>query len=148
MGEHKLDTDLPAYLLEEQVGYLIRLSGQRHTAIFQAMAPYALTPTQFSALVRLAQMGPCSQNELGRRAAMDVATIKGVVDRLRSRGMIVSAPDPKDKRRSVLSISPQFTGIINDLYRAGHRISAETMAPLDDAEQQVLMKLLRKISGL
>jgi len=30
----------------------------------------------------LTETGPCSQNLLGRLTAMDVATIKGVIDRL------------------------------------------------------------------
>ncbi|MEM9319146.1 MAG: MarR family transcriptional regulator [Pseudomonadota bacterium] len=148
MADDTIDATDQAYVLEDQVGYLIRLSGQRHATIFQMLAPYGLTPTQFSALIRLAQLGPCSQNELGRRAAMDVATIKGVVDRLRDRGMIIAAPDPKDKRRSVLSIAPEHVGKVDQLYRAGLAISRETMKPLSAAEQKTLTALLRKISGL
>ena len=93
------------YLLEEQVGYLMRLAGQRHATIFQSLAPFGLTPTQFSALVKLLEVGECSQNELGRKTAMDVATIKGVVDRLRQRDLVVVRPDPADKRRSLISLS-------------------------------------------
>jgi hypothetical protein len=44
-----------------------------------------LTPTQWAALAKLTETGPCSQNQLGRLAAMDVATIKGVIDRLTAR---------------------------------------------------------------
>jgi DNA-binding MarR family transcriptional regulator len=134
------------YVLEEQVGYLIRLAGQRHTAIFQAMAPLRLTPTQFSAMIRLAQRGPCSQNELGRRASMDVATIKGVVDRLRDRGMIIATPDAKDKRRSILAIAPDYQDVITDLFQAGLAISEETLKPLSTDERKTLVALLKKIS--
>lgn len=134
------------YVLEDQIGYLIRLAGQRHAAIFQGAAPMGLTPTQFSALIRLAQMGPCSQNELGRRAAMDVATIKGVVDRLRDRGMITVAPDPTDKRRSILSIAPSFEGLVQDLIAAGFAISDATLDPLNPQERQTLLTLIKKIS--
>jgi DNA-binding MarR family transcriptional regulator len=147
LADQALEDANLTYVLDEQVGYLIRLTGQRHTAIFQSMAPYGLTPTQFSALVRLAQLGPCSQNELGRRAGIDVATIKGVVDRLRDRGMITMAPDPKDKRRSVLSIAPDYAHIPEELYRAGHAITEETLKPLDQQERDMLLGLLQKISG-
>jgi DNA-binding MarR family transcriptional regulator len=147
LAEDALDAQELDYVLEDQIGYLIRLSGQRHSMIFQAMAPFGLTPTQFSAIIRLVQMGPCSQNELGRRAAMDVATIKGVVDRLRAKGIVVSSPDPKDKRRSVLSIAPQHAGMVDELYRAGLEISEETLRPLSTADRATLIALLKKISG-
>ena len=68
-----------AYVLDAQVGYLMRLANQRHSSLFQDTMPFNLTATQFAALVKLYENGTCSQNELGRQTAMDVATIKGVV---------------------------------------------------------------------
>jgi len=136
------------YRLEEQVGFLLRLAGQRHAAIFQEMAPCGLTPTQFAALVRLAQSGACSQNELGRRTAMDVATIKGVVDRLRAKGMVTVEPDPDDRRRSMLSITPEYEARAEGFFNAGKAISRETLKPLTETESQTLLRLLGKIGGL
>ncbi len=135
----------PEYRLDGQVGFLLRMAWQRHHGIFNDLAPFDLTPTQFSALVRLAQLGSCSQNELGRRTAMDVATIKGVIDRLRKKGLINTAPDPMDKRRTLLSVSDNFKGLESVLHEAGHKITAKTLAPLSDDEQVVFLDLLRKI---
>ena len=70
------------YMLDEQVGFLLRRVSQRHLGIFAERIP-DLTATQFAALAKLCEVGPVSQNELGRRTAMDAATIKGVIDRLR-----------------------------------------------------------------
>lgn len=39
------------YILEDQVGFMLRVAGQRHSTIFQLLAPLNLTPTQFSAVV-------------------------------------------------------------------------------------------------
>ena len=77
-----------AYDLDEQVGYLLRLASQRHAGIFQNIISKDLTPTQFSVLIRLAEKGDLSQNRLGRLAALDTATTKGVVDRLRAKSLI------------------------------------------------------------
>ena len=41
--------DVP-YVLDDQIGYLMRLATQRHTAIFQEAMAEGLTPTQFSVL--------------------------------------------------------------------------------------------------
>src|SRR5688500_20226122 len=73
------------YVLEDQVGYCLRLAMQRHTAIFMSSMIEDLTQPQFAALAKLHVVGRCSQNQLGRLVALDVATIKGVVDRLEAR---------------------------------------------------------------
>ena len=94
------------YVLERQVGFVMRRAVQRHIAIFSALIP-EMTPTQFAALAKLCELGQASQNELGRLTAMDVATIKGVVDRLRARSLISSAPLESDKRRLMLTPTRQ-----------------------------------------
>jgi MarR family transcriptional regulator, lower aerobic nicotinate degradation pathway regulator len=135
-----------SYCLDDQVGYLLRLASQRHANIFQTRTIAGLTPTQFSALIRISEQGTCSQNRLGRLAAMDVATIKGVVDRLRQKGLIVAGPDPDDKRRTLISLSPKGAALVGDMQKVGHAITAETLKPLSAAEQRNLVRLLRKLA--
>ncbi|WP_039017171.1 MarR family winged helix-turn-helix transcriptional regulator [Halocynthiibacter namhaensis] len=137
------------YQLDDQIGYVLRLITQRHTAIFQECAqgilPGGLTPTQFSALLRIHSVGTCSQNRLGRMAAMDVATIKGVVDRLKRKGLIELAPDPEDRRRTKITLSETGEALIPLLKQTGTQITAETLKSLSDAEAEQLMILLKKM---
>ena len=77
------------YLLDEQAGFLMRIAMQRHTSIFTSRMIEGLTQTQFAALSKLYEVGPCSQNHLGRLIYLDAATIKGVVDRLHLRGLVI-----------------------------------------------------------
>lgn len=135
-----------AYILEDQVGYLLRLASQRHAAIFQKHAVQNLTPTQFTTLLRVAEQGDVSQNHLGRLAAMDVATIKGVVDRLKAKGLMQSRPDQVDKRRSIISLTDKGADLIDDLKQTGLIITEDTLAPLTAQERRTLANLLRKIS--
>src|SRR6266850_4662337 len=81
------------YVLDEQVGFLLRVAMQRHTAIFMSRMIADLTQTQFAALAKLFTAGPCSQNQLGRLIYLDAATTKGVVDRLGMRGLVTARPD-------------------------------------------------------
>ena len=104
-----------------------------------------LTPTQFSALVKLLEVGECSQNELGRKTAMDVATIKGVVDRLRQRDLVVVRPDPADKRRSLISLSQDVQGTAQSLYDAGFEILAIATASSELSKGMKVAKV-QKIS--
>lgn len=137
--------DAADYRLDDQIGYLLRLASQRHATIFLENAAHGLTPTQFAVLVRLDELGECSQNELGRRAAMDVATVKGVVDRLRAKGLIRLRPDPDDRRRTLISLSMADSGLLPALHAAGREITRLTLKPLTKAEQKTLLRLIRKI---
>lgn len=134
------------YVLDEQIGFILRLAQQRHTTLFAECFNNDVTPTQWAAISKLMQIGECSQNLLGRHTAMDVATIQGVVERLKKRNLLMSKPDPDDKRRVVLSVSKEG----EELYRR-HLASAKaateaTLGALNAAERQQLNELLKKIA--
>ena len=94
------------YVLDAQIGYVLRRVTQRHLALFSDAIP-EVTTTQFAVLARLAELGPQSQNALGRETALDAATIKGVVDRLARQGLVSTFPDPDDRRRLTVDLSEE-----------------------------------------
>ncbi len=132
------------YDLDAQIGFLMRRANQRHLAIF-ATHIADVTPMQFAVLARLAQKGAMSQNALGRAVAMDAATIKGVVDRLRARDLIKGEPDDRDRRRVTLQISDAGQALFDRCVAPAFGISARTLDPLNDAEQKVLLGLLARL---
>ena len=136
---------LGGYRLEDQVGFYLRRAGQRHAAIFAEHMTDALTPTQWAALVKLAEFESLSQNLLGRETAMDAATIKGVVDRLQKRGFVATGPDPEDGRRMRVSITRDGLAAVEAGTAAATKITTETLKPLDAAERRQLVELLRRI---
>lgn len=133
-----------AYELDDQVGFLMRRANQRHLSIFSDHVA-DLTPTQFAALAKLCALGTVSQNALGRATAMDAATIKGVVDRLRLKDLVSSAPDPSDQRRVLLKPTAAGWDLYEVLAPMAQQLSAETLAPLNAAEQTIFLLLLRKL---
>src|ERR1700676_788613 len=101
-----------SYVIQDQVGFLMRVAMQRHTAIFMSLIPHQLTQTQFAALAKLVEVGTCSQNHLGRLIYLDAATIKGVVDRLGLRGFVTTGSDPNDRRRRAVSLTEKGAHIM------------------------------------
>src|SRR5215510_11129687 len=132
----------PLYVLDEQIGFILRQVWQRHAAIFARDIGINLTPTQWAALAKLAETGPCSQNQLGRLTAMDVATIKGVIDRLSARGLTETSPDPDDGRRLLVSLTRAGQQMAEKAAPNALAISRETLAPLDARERETLFALL------
>ena len=133
-----------SYVLERQVGFVMRRAVQRHIAIFSALIP-EMTPTQFAALAKLCELGQASQNELGRLTSMDVATIKGVVDRLRSRDLISSAPLESVRRRLMLAPTRKGRALYRKYAAQAAEVTRQTLAPLDADEQRQLMTLLERL---
>jgi DNA-binding MarR family transcriptional regulator len=133
------------YVLDEQGGFLMRVAMQRHTSIFTSRMIEGLTQTQFAALAKLYEVGPCSQNHLGRLIYLDAATIKGVVDRLHLRGFVTALNDPKDRRRRAVSLTDRGRQVTETAMRVAAEITAATLAPLTADEQRQISKLLRKL---
>ncbi|WP_316202491.1 MULTISPECIES: MarR family winged helix-turn-helix transcriptional regulator [unclassified Bradyrhizobium] len=134
-----------AYVLDDQIGFILRQVWQRHTMIFARDIGSNLTPTQWAALSKLVETGPCSQNQLGRFTAMDVATIKGVIDRLTARGLTETSPDPQDGRRLLVSLTRAGQQLAEKTAPLALAISKETLAPLDAKERETLLSLLNRL---
>ena len=135
------------YILEDQVGHILRRANQRHAAIFfEGLGDRQLTPMQFAALAKIGDEGEVSQNQLGRLTAMDPATILGVVKRLRERKLILARPDPDDRRRSLWSLSATGEKLLADAVPAAQAITDKTLEPLSKAERKAFLDLLRKLA--
>jgi DNA-binding MarR family transcriptional regulator len=132
-------------VLEEQIGFILRQVNQRHTTIFANRIGDELTPTQWAALVKLREIGPCSQNFLGRLTAMDAATIKGVVDRLTKRRLTETTPDPEDSRRRLVALTAAGERLLRERVAAAAEITEMTLAPLAAADRATLLRLLKKL---
>ena len=132
-------------MLDEQVGFLLRVAMQRHTAIFMSRMIEDLTQTQFAALAKLLAVGPCSQNQLGRLIYLDAATTKGVVDRLEARHLVTVCPDPHDRRRRAIALTKTGRTVAAKATRVARKITRETLVPLSAAEQSSVLRLLKKL---
>ncbi|MBV9558545.1 MAG: MarR family transcriptional regulator [Pseudolabrys sp.] len=136
----------PGYVLDEQIGFLLRVAMQRHTAIFMSRMIEQLTQTQFAAMSKLHEVGPCSQNHLGRLIYLDAATIKGVVGRLSLRGFVTVVDDPNDKRRRAIALTDRGRRVTEAAIKVAAEITEETLRPLSADERRAVARLLKRLS--
>jgi DNA-binding MarR family transcriptional regulator len=135
-----------AYVLEDQVGFLLRCAHQRATEDFNAtMGRFAVTPTQFAALSKLDDLESVSQNQLGRLTRMDPATVSGVVGRLIGRGLVRQSPDARDARLVLLALTPTGRSAVLEMKAAAAEVSRRTLQPLEPAEADALLRALARI---
>jgi DNA-binding MarR family transcriptional regulator len=132
------------YRLDDAVGFLLRRANQRHLSVFGAVIP-EVTTTQLAALARLFELGPMSQNQLGRVTAMDAATIKGVVGRLVNRRLVDTAPSAEDRRRLIVDLTPEGRALFEGLRARAMEATERTLAPLSAAERERFLAMLRRL---
>jgi DNA-binding MarR family transcriptional regulator len=134
------------YVLEEQIGFILRCVSQRHTTIFADLIGDSLTPAQWTTMVKLYEVGSLAQNSLSRVTAIDAATIKGVIDRLSARGFIETKSDPDDGRRLIINLTDLGSRTVERSLPKAIAITKQTLEPLNSREQETLLRLLSKIA--
>ena len=132
------------YQLASQIGFNLRRANQRHVAIFASHVD-GVTPTQFAALARIFESKVVSQNKLGRLTAMDSATIKGVVERLKTKGLVTSRPDDNDQRLRLIELTPAGIDLFKTARAQALIARQETVAPLNETEIAEFERLLAKL---
>lgn len=134
------------YVFSEQVGHLLRRVYQRHTALFQQYIPDSqLTAAQFVVLCSLHDQGSSSLAEVVKATVIDQATIRGVVDRLKQRGLISVDHDRVDRRKVVIELTDEGRDLVRTMQPFARRITQGTYGRLNPAERLALDFLLRKM---
>ncbi|MCS2608105.1 MarR family winged helix-turn-helix transcriptional regulator [Halomonas dongshanensis] len=146
-GDHPTPSQ-QGYDFSEQVGHLLRKAYQRHIAIFQRHATdKQLTAIQFVALCTVMERGPSSLTDIVNATAIDPATIRGVIKRLKAREWVRLSTDPRDQRKVMVVITEAGEALIEEMVPEAKRISDDTMANLNPAERVALMHLLEKMNA-
>lgn len=140
------DTSEESYDFSAQIGHLLRRAYQRHTALFQQYIPDShLTAAQFVVLCALAAHGGCSVIEIVKITVIDQATIRGVIERLKSRQLLDVVQDAKDKRKVVVTLTALGQRVVAEMQPFGHLITKQTLGALNPAECVALTYLLNKM---
>ena len=144
--DNNLERSIKNYDVTKQPGHLLRKALQHHLAIFQQLSPEpSVTGPQFALLCALRDHGPSPLTLIGRVVVMDPATTRGIVERLRERGLVSFSRDVNDRRQVIVSIKPAGLQILRRMIPAAIEISAATVGNLNVAEQVALRFLLEKM---
>jgi DNA-binding MarR family transcriptional regulator len=90
--------------------------------------PYRLRPSEFTGALMLTSSGTTKR-----------------LDRLEQAGLITRAPDPADRRGTLITLTPKGLELIDNVTEAHLDNERQLLASLSDTEQSRLADLLRKL---
>lgn len=137
-------TDIPIDLMA-QPGHLARRLQQSSYLLWTSMVSEDVTAPQLVVLNVLAANPGIDQRTLGEHASLDRSTVADVVSRLVRRGLVERLRDPSDRRRNILQLTPDGRGALEDVAPRTLAMNRVLLSPLAAEEQEVLMKLLRRL---
>jgi MarR family transcriptional regulator, lower aerobic nicotinate degradation pathway regulator len=110
-----------------------------------ALAEEGVRRHHYAVLATLADHGPASQAELGRRLWIDRSDMHAVLADLERAGLVTRERDAGDRRRNVVAVTPAAGAALS---RWDARVAAAQdalLAPLDAAERDALTRLLERL---
>ena len=107
------------------------------------LAPLGLTPAQSRALRIIGQdPGPPRMSALADRLGIVPRSATTVVDALVSAGLVTRAPDPANRRATLVSPTEEGRRTLSRMWQARRDAAAETFAALTPAQRETLRELL------
>jgi MarR family transcriptional regulator for hemolysin len=113
----------------------------------ELIAEHGLTGVQLGLLNRLARTDGLVQAELGRRMAIEPATLTGIVQRLEREGWVRRACDAENRRLQRVWLTDKARQELPELQRLQTRHRRRALAGLSPAEIARLEELLDRIEG-
>ncbi|MFV2100853.1 MarR family winged helix-turn-helix transcriptional regulator [Micromonospora sp. LOL_024] len=131
---HRLHTT-PSWLLTQTAAHAARL-------ISAALDRHHARGYHYRLLAALDDTGPASQAHLGRRSGIDRSDVVSTLNDLAGRHLVRREPDPDDRRRNLVSITPAGRRELTHLQQALDTTQEALLAPLDPAQRHELVHLL------
>src|ERR1700761_1099607 len=100
-----------------------------------------LNPRHIAALEQLLD-GPVTVSELAARLGLTLTTVSGVLADLDRAGFIERHPDPADRRRTIVAISPAQATLIGEWLDGAASPIARVLDKLSPSEQEAFLKAM------
>jgi len=131
---------------QDSLARLIALARRRlKQAVGARVARYGLSPQQFWVLVFLDTADGPPLNELCQRLRTDAPTASRIVSALARRGLVKPVRDARDRRRTLLKLTPNGRRLAGALQPLAMEVRGVVERDLDRVECAELRRLLNKV---
>ncbi|MEU8223024.1 MarR family winged helix-turn-helix transcriptional regulator [Kribbella sp. NPDC048915] len=133
--------------LKRQLSRLLGMTAaQTQRVAADALRAVGAHKDHYVVLAALAEFGPASQAAIAGRARVYKSDLVAVLNELSAGGWIRRAPDPSDKRRNIITITPAGQRRLAELDDILASANAHITAPLSAADRTQLFTLLTRIN--
>jgi DNA-binding MarR family transcriptional regulator len=118
---------------------------------FVALASRVLSSYQLSAAARQALAvldgagEPLSPTQIARRLIISTASVTSLLDTLERRKLVERRPDPNDRRRLLIAITPAAQRLVQQYVPQVVALQAAVMTDIDEHDRQQVIAVLRRI---
>ncbi|WP_049569260.1 MarR family winged helix-turn-helix transcriptional regulator [Nonomuraea sp. SBT364] len=138
-------TQTPGRLRGRASRLLAQLTNQSDRLMNEGLSLVDARKWHYAVLASLHEFGPGSQATLSRRTGIFRSDMVGVLNELAERDLVERVPDPDDRRRNVISITPQGRRHLRRLDKVLDDLHDELLAPLTSAERTEFVRLLTRL---
>ncbi|MFF4740982.1 MarR family winged helix-turn-helix transcriptional regulator [Streptomyces sp. NPDC001262] len=129
---------LPSWLLN-------RASVRGRRLVAEALARDGMRMPHHAVLSAVADLEPVAQAELGRTTGFDPKDMVGLLNDLQDQGLVTRAPDPNDRRKNAITLTPQGRKRLTRLARLGEEANEALLSALSPAERELFLALLQRV---
>ncbi|TDC93943.1 MarR family winged helix-turn-helix transcriptional regulator [Actinomadura sp. 7K507] len=139
------DAPTPARLLNAPSWLISLASAHSHRLVSDGFAAAGARGYHYRLLAALDEYGPSSQATLGRHTGIDRSDVVAALNELAAKGLIERTPDPSDRRRNIITLTPDGSRHLEELDAVLGGIQNDLLAPLSPSERDQLTGLLTRI---
>jgi DNA-binding MarR family transcriptional regulator len=96
-------------------------------------------------LAAIEEWGPASQADLGRSTGIDRSDVTAALAELESRNLIERTVDPENKRRNIVTLTPEGVDQLRDLDTVVDTVQDELLAPLTAPQRRQFTTLISRL---
>jgi len=122
----------------------LHLAGTKADALISGVARrYGLSHAALNALAVIeGAAGPLPAGEITAQMHISTTTMTSILDTLERRGYVRRQPDPADRRRVLVDITPEAQALLDHVLPAVQQLVTETMSSLDDRALHAVLDAL------
>nr|WSX49254.1 MarR family winged helix-turn-helix transcriptional regulator [Streptomyces sp. NBC_00974] len=139
------DRAVPARLRELPSRLLSQASAHAQRLVAEGLSGADARKWHYAALVALDEFGPASQATLSGRTGIHRSDLVAVINELAERELVERAPDPADRRRNVVTLTPLGRRRLRRLEQLLAAAQEELLSPLSTPEREQLTRLLGRL---
>lgn len=132
----------PARLRGKPSWLITHIAPHAHRLVAAGFASAGARRYHYALLAALEEFGPASQATLGRRCGIDRSDVVAAINELAEEQLVERAPDPDDRRRNVITITPAGVQQLQRLDSVLAEVQDQLLAPLLMEERKELTRLL------